>query len=100
MNGPPKLKDENTIINLKQGLYEATALKPLFEDLNYDLMTYSFENLPSWLKFNPVTYSLTSLPTQSGLYTVTMIAQDFPGSYATRDLTIKVLETEQPKQIE
>ena len=29
-----------------------------------------------------------------------MIAQDFPGSYVTRDLTIKVIETEQPKQIE
>jgi hypothetical protein len=63
MNGPPKLLDVNTSILLKQGVYQETALKPLFEDRNLDLLTYSFENLPSWLKFNPVTYSLTSLPT-------------------------------------
>lgn len=84
------LAEQTVIVNQT---YNFTLPENLFTDPDGDTLTYSINNLPAWLKFDPQTNTLSGIATidQIGKLQLTITATDKQGLTATQNFNINII---------
>ncbi|MBR7059246.1 MAG: putative Ig domain-containing protein, partial [Neisseriaceae bacterium] len=84
------LAEQTIIVNQT---YNFTLPENLFIDPDGDTLTYSINNLPAWLKFDPQTKTLSGTATidQIGKLQLTITATDKQGLTATQNFNINII---------
>lgn len=76
-------------LNLSTGYFA----EPLFDIITYDVKMSNGDNLPDWLSFSASTNILSGTPTESGSYTIKVIASSISKAVTSIIFTINVEES-------